>query len=293
MKQVAFFIAICCVAVLAGCESNRPDNFQDGFAPVGDGRLYYQAAGAGDVVVLIHGNAGDHRHWNNQFSYLSSDYRVVRYDVRGYGKSSVPVVGSLYSDSSDLAALLDFLEIETAHVVGWSFGSGVAFDFAASYPDRTKSLISVGPWINGHSSTAVDDLFDQMGIVANAVAEGGAIAGSNAFVDIVLGDTIFDEAAGNFMRSVGSEYSWWAFSNPSQAVPLEPDAASRLDELTMPILVMTAENDLPVCREVGDLIADSAPNARQIILPDTGHLLHIERPEAFNDELGSFLSALR
>ena len=234
---------------------------QDGYAPVEDGRLYYQVSGYGDVVVLIHGNAGDHRHWNNQFNHLSTEHRVVRYDVRGYGKSSVPMVGSTYSDATDLAALLDFLDVETAHIVGWSFGSGVAFDFAASFPERTSSLISVGPWVNGHTSASVDDLLGQMGTVADAAREKGATAASNAFVDIVLGNTIFDDEARDLMRSVGAEYSWWAFTNASQTIPLEPSAASRLNELTMPILVMTAEHDLPVCREVGDLVADSAPNS--------------------------------
>jgi 3-oxoadipate enol-lactonase len=272
---------------------NETRDVQDGFAPIENGRLYYQVAGSGDAVVLIHGNAGDHRHWNNQFEYLASQFLVIRYDVRGYGRSSVPALGSPYSDSADLAQLLDYLDIKAAHIVGWSFGSGVAFDFATMFPERTKSLASVGPWVNGYSSEAVDALFNQMGVVADAVAEGGATAGSNAFVDVVLGDTIFDSSANDFMRFVGSEYSWWAFSNPSQALALEPSAASVLSEMTVPVLVITAEHDLPVCREVGDLIDSSVPNSRQIVLEGTGHLMHIEMPNAFNAQLVAFIEKSR
>ena len=280
-------------AALAGCASRENLRYEDGFATVANGRLYYQVAGSGDAVVLIHGNAGDHRHWNNQFEYLASRYRVIRYDVRGYGKSSVPVLGFPYSDYSDLAELLDYLGVDAAHIIGWSMGSGVAFDFAVAFPERTKSLVSVGPWVNGYSSESVDDLFAQMGAVAEAVADGGPVAGSNAFADLVLGESIFEDSADEFMRSVGSEYSWWAFSNPSQTIALEPSAASQLGDLAIPVLVMTSEHDLPVCREVGDLIDSTVPSSRQVILQDTGHLMHIERPDAFNTGLLEFLDESR
>ena len=286
--------AIFSITVLLGaCESGELMTYQDGFAPVTDGSLYYQVAGSGDTVVLIHGNAGDHRHWNNQFEYLASRFRVIRYDVRGYGKSSVPIIGAPYSDSADLAALLDYLDIGDAHIVGWSMGSGVAFDFATAFPERAKSLVSVGPWVNGYASEAVDALIVQMGAVADAVAEGGALAGSNAFTDLVLGESIFKESADEFMRKVGSEYSWWAFANPSQAIPMEPSPASQLSNLAMPVLVITAEYDLPACREIGDLINSTVPNARQVVLQNTGHLMHIERPDAFNAELQAFLNDSR
>jgi 3-oxoadipate enol-lactonase len=268
-------------------------SYQDGFAPVTDGRLYYQVAGSGDTMVLIHGNAGDHRHWNNQFEYLTSRFRVIRYDVRGYGRSSVPVVGAAYSDSADLAALLEYLDTDDAHIIGWSMGSGVAFDFATAFPERTKSLVSVGPWVNGYSSEAVDALIVQMGRVADAVAEGGALAGSNAFADLVLGESIFKESADEFMRKVGSEYSWWVFANPSPAIALEPSAASQLSNLAIPVLVITAEHDLPACREIGKLIDSTVPNARQVLLKSTGHLMHIEKPAEFNTVLLAFLDDSR
>ncbi len=289
-KAVAILVL---TAVLAGCDSREVRSYQDGFAPVANGQLYYQVGGYGDAVVLIHGNAGDHRHWDNQFEYFMSRYRVIRYDVRGYGKSSVPVLGSPYSDSSDLAELLDYLHVDGAHIVGWSMGSGVAFDFATAFPERTESLVSVGPWINGYSSKAVEDLFVQMGAVADAVAQGGAVAGSNAFADLILGESIFEESADELMRNIGSEYSWWAFANPSQTIALEPSAASQLSDLVIPVLVITSEYDLPVCREVGDLIDTTAPNSRQVILQRTGHLMHIERPGAFNAELLAFLGESR
>ena len=135
-------------AALVGCASRENLRYEDGFATVANGHLYYQVAGSGDAVLLIHGNAGDLRHWNNQFEYLASRYRVIRYDVRGYGKSSVPVIGSPYSDFSDLAELLDYLDVDDAHVIGWSMGSGVTVREARpviySLPHTTSVSVDTG-----------------------------------------------------------------------------------------------------------------------------------------------------
>lgn len=280
------------VAFLSGCESVEHDSHQDGFAPVDGGRLYYQIAGSGDTVVLIHGIAGDHRHWNNQFEQIAARFRVVRYDVRGWGQSSNPVIGSPYSDFSDLANLLDHIGVEKAHIVGWSMGSGIAFDFVTAYPNRAKSLVSVGPWLFGHRSQNIDKLYEQMGAVAKVVEESGAVAAVNAFVDIVLDGSILDESADEFIRSVGAESSFWTFANPRQSVSLKPNAATQLSNLTIPILVITAEHDLPACREMGDFIVTNAPNSKQFVVQNTGHLMHIEKPNEFNRMLLAFLGGL-
>jgi len=259
---------------------------------VDGGHLYYQIAGSGDTVVLIHGIAGDHRHWNNQFEHLAARFRVIRYDVRGWGQSSNPVIGSPYSDFSDLANLLDHVSVEKAHIVGWSNGSGIAFDFVTAYPHRAKSLVSVGPWVFGHRSQTIDKLYEQMGAVAKVVEGDGAVAGANAFVDSVLEGSIFDESADEFMRSIGAESSFWTFTNPRQSVSLKPSAATQLSNLKIPILVITAEHDLPACREMGDFIVTNAPNSRQFVVQNTGHLMHIEKPNEFNRELLAFLDGL-
>jgi pimeloyl-ACP methyl ester carboxylesterase len=97
-----------------------------GVAEISGARLYYELAGSGDPVVLIHGGWGDIRYWDEQFTVLARKYRVLRYDVRGYGKSSPPVEGMAYSDQEDLANLLDHLRIRNEHVVGFSMGSRIA-----------------------------------------------------------------------------------------------------------------------------------------------------------------------
>ena len=95
-------------------------NVQSGLAEVNDTCLYYEVAGTGPPLVLIHGFTLDTRMWDDQFEAFSKHYRVVRYDMRGYGQSALPVLGEDYSHVDDLRALLDHLGITKTHVIGLS-----------------------------------------------------------------------------------------------------------------------------------------------------------------------------
>lgn len=97
--------------------SKQPD-IKTGFAEVNGTILYYEAAGKGEPIVFVHGNFDDRWHWDFQFGPLSEQFRVIRFDVRGYGKSAFPNPDEIYYDRDDLAALMDFLKIEKAHIRG-------------------------------------------------------------------------------------------------------------------------------------------------------------------------------
>ena len=108
-------------------------NVDSGYAEVNGTKLYYEIAGQGEPIVLIHGNFGDVRYWDDQFLDFATHYKVVRFDVRGYGKSDAPVEGQPYNDYEDLRALLDYLDIKQTHIAGFSMGSGIAINFVLVY----------------------------------------------------------------------------------------------------------------------------------------------------------------
>ncbi|HEY6104281.1 MAG TPA: alpha/beta hydrolase, partial [bacterium] len=115
---------------------------RSGFAPIGNARLYHEAAGAGPPFVMIHAGVADSRQWNNEFAHFASRWRVIRYDMRGYGKSE-PAEGE-FSHLGDLLALLDHLGVgDPAVMMGCSMGGGLAMDFALAHPSRTRALIMV------------------------------------------------------------------------------------------------------------------------------------------------------
>jgi len=266
---------------------------QSGFAEVQGGRLYYESAGSGDAVVLVHGNAGDRRHWDAQLGALAVGYRVIRYDVRGFGKSSLPEEDRPYSDHEDLATLLDHLEVDAAHVVGFSMGSAIVVDFALAYPDRTRSLVAVGPWVFGYTSPAADSMFADFARVSAAMKDGGAAAAAEAWMSApFLQATIIDPAAGEKLRQFVSDHSFWAFAHRSPQQPLQPSAAGRTGEIRAPTLILAGEHDIPACLEVADLLDQSVPESRKVIMEGTGHLLQIEKPEEFNRHLVEFIDTV-
>ncbi|MBI2719869.1 MAG: alpha/beta fold hydrolase [Rhizobiales bacterium] len=105
------------------------------------GRHHFMMEGEGSAVVMIPGFTLDTWMWEAQATAFSQRHRVIRYDLRGAGKSSVPADPYRYEE--DLVALLDHLEIETAHVIGLSLGGAIAIDFALTHPERVRSLVPV------------------------------------------------------------------------------------------------------------------------------------------------------
>lgn len=113
-----------------------------------NGQIFYTVSGNGEPLVLLHGNFNDHQIWNEQVGSLSTHYKIIRYDLRGYGLSSTP--NSSYSNVDDLKALIDSLKLHNVTLIGSSLGGGAAIDFTLTYPHLVRSLILVSPSINGN-----------------------------------------------------------------------------------------------------------------------------------------------
>src|SRR5258705_2579993 len=121
---------------------------KSGFVNIDEAHIDYETAGKGTLFVMIHGGVADSRQWNNEFALFAQDYQVLRYDMRGYGKSE-PVDGE-FSHMSDLVSVLNILELqEPLIMMGCSMGGGLAMDFALTHPSRVKALIMVGSGPSG------------------------------------------------------------------------------------------------------------------------------------------------
>jgi len=103
-----------------------------GFAEVNGTRLYYEVMGFGQPLILIHGYTLDTRMWDDQIAAFAQNYQVIRYLLRGFGKSGLPT-GESYAHLQDLKALLEHLGIDQAHILGLSLGGAIAIDFAITY----------------------------------------------------------------------------------------------------------------------------------------------------------------
>ncbi|HEY6409590.1 MAG TPA: alpha/beta hydrolase, partial [Ktedonobacteraceae bacterium] len=110
--------------------------------------LYYERAGSGHPLVLIHGFTLNTQMWDDQFAVFARHYDTIRYDTRGSGQSAVPTEEP-FTEVDDLRALLDALGVSRTFVLGLSRGGGVAIDFALVYPERTCALVLVDPALGG------------------------------------------------------------------------------------------------------------------------------------------------
>src|SRR5271154_4368503 len=116
--------------------------------PVGADKIWAEdSGGPGTVLVLLHEGVGDSRMWDPVWSVLTSANRVIRYDVRGFGRS--PAASGEVALLGDLTAVLEHFGVARAHVAGCSMGGGTALEFALAAPDRVKSLVLLCPGIGG------------------------------------------------------------------------------------------------------------------------------------------------
>lgn len=260
-----------------------------GFAEVNGTRLYYEVAGSGHPLVLIHGFSLDTRMWDDQFETFAQYYQVVRYDARGFGKSAVPTAES-YSEAGDLNALMEHLGIAQAYVLGHSLGGGTAINFALSYPDATDALVLVGSILGGFN-------WVEMGSTLDAIWSAGKESGVEEARELWLGSAWFSPALENpgvasRLTRIVSEYSGWDWENDDPSVSLEPPAIGRLDGMRAPTLVVVGERDTSDNHTIADTLQQRIPNARKVIMPRVGHMANMEDRESFNDIVLAFLAEI-
>jgi 3-oxoadipate enol-lactonase len=253
--------------------------------------LHYEIAGTGQPLVLIHGGLVNSGLWDDQFEVFAQHCRVLRYDVRGYGRSKPPT--AYYSNHGDLRDLLDFLGIERATVLGLSMGGGIAIDFALAYPDHTAALIPVAAGLGGYHIERTSPLQDELRAAYESGDKPRAVElslrlwtdGPHRTPDQV------DPAAREKIRAM-TIHTFDLPDTENYLQPLKPPAIDRLAEIHVPTLFIVGDQDVPDILEIGDLIVTHVPGARKAVIANTAHHLNVEQPDEFNRIVLDFLKSL-
>ena len=268
-----------------------------GFVEVpGSGRLAFEDVGAGPAVVLIHPGLWDMRTWDPQVPALvAAGFRVLRYDVRGYGRSSRPEPGVAYSHVRDLEALLDVRGVETAAIVGCSMGGAIDLDYALTHPEQVWALVLVAPGLGGFEATQEeDDWFeDLVAPIEAAVAAGDLERAQDLRLELLWAPLGTDDEAGRRIRAIAFDNLHELTMDESGAEELDPPAAHRLHEVDVPTLVVKAEADPPYMRRISDQIAAGVVDARVVQIEGADHVVNLRRPEAFEAVVLAFLDEVR
>lgn len=251
---------------------------QSGLADVNGTQLFFEIAGTGDALVFIHGFGSDRRVWDDQFDTFAQHYQVLRYDLRGHGKSALPTQEP-YAHADDLKALLNHFGIQRVHLIGQSFGGEIALNFTLTYPESVQSLILVDTSLGGHQWS---EEWVNSWIPVGAAA---STRGKEGVLELVLKHPLIAPAMQNprvnpKLTQIFSDYSAWHFLNTDTVQYLEPPAAQRLDQIKTRTLIILGEDDLLDYHSIAAQL-EQIPNAKRVNLP-CGHVVPMEVPEQFN-----------
>ncbi len=269
------------------------------FVPVPGGRIYVEIDGdqADPPVILIHAGIANLRAWDAMVPLLvDADYRVVRYDMRSWGRSTTEEVD--YSDRADAIAVLDALGIGRAPFVGNSRGGMVSIDTAIEYPERVAAVVGVGSGIYGFDGELTPleiELADEMEALESAVPMDAAAI---ADIDVRFWVDGPGQPPTRVPAAIREAVRAWDTPNylsehvEGRAVLLDPPAVERLAELRCPVLAVAGAVDVSEVVQAAHLLEAKAPNARAVILPDVAHMIGMEVPEALAELIIDFLAPL-
>ena len=254
--------------------------------------IAYEVRGSGPALTLIHEGIADRRMWRETLPVLEPDFTVVTYDQRGFGDSSLPSGPATYID--DLRALLDHLGLERTTLVGASLGGRVALEFALLRPERVDRLALVAA---GLADWDWADDVKRFGEEEEEAYESGDL---DRAVELNLklwvdGPRRGPDAVDPAMRAFVGEMQRRVFEiplpdpQPTSAPPLDPPARERLGDITIPTLIVIGDADVHDIKQIADVLAEGIPGARKVTLPDTAHMIPLERPQEFNRILQDFL----
>ena len=255
--------------------------------PPDDSGIYFELAGSGRPLVLIHGNMLDSRMWDLNFHQLAGHFTVLRYDMRGFGRSGS---ASLATGSvvGDLAGLLDYLNIDSTSICGSSLGGVAAMNFCLEHPDRIDSLILADSDLSGFPISA--ELADAILQTHHALSDGDI----DKAVDIWLNHPMLAPArrlpaVDSLLQSMVRDYSWRDWLG-GRAFLLDRAAIGRLGEIVASTLVLTGREDMPRFAAIAETLCRDIANSRRLVIPGAGHLPNMERPDVFNEAVIDFLA---
>jgi len=253
---------------------------------LGDLRVFYEKGGHGEPVLLIHGLGSSTEDWDLQVAVLKRDFTVITYDVRGHGKTSKPAGKySVPQFADDAAKLIRQLDLGPVHVMGLSMGGMIGFQLVADHPELVRSLIIVnsGPemvlrtWREKLAIAQRRLIVRMMGM--RKMGEVLALRLLPGPQHVSLRETFADRWARNdksaYLRALNALVGW--------------SVAAKLPQIRCPVLVVAADQDYtPVAwkREYTSMM----PNASLVVIPDSRHMMPVERPELFHDAIIPFLT---
>ena len=255
----------------AKCQISYGSNERVGkYAEVNDIKVYYEIYGAGDPLLLLHGNGGSIEDFLYQISELSKHFKVIAVDSRAQGKSTDSNREITYAlMASDMSALIDKLNLDSVYIVGWSDGGNIGLEFALAHPQKVKKLVTFGANYTHENFTAPPD---------NVVME----QNDPRLLKTTHLMKKYKEGLDKLSPVVRKKLSDLEEKYPNLTV-------AQLKQIKVPVLVVVGDHDAINLDQTISLFA-SLPHSQLLIVPGASHIVPIEQPELLNSEVTKFLS---
>jgi 3-oxoadipate enol-lactonase len=266
------------------------DGSSSGHLMVPGGTLYWEVEGTGPAVVAIHGGSVDLRMWDGALATLTRSYRVIRYDLRGLGRSAPPA--SAYRMADDVGAILDHFGESSAAFIGFSTGAAIAVEFAVRYPQRVTALITVGAILPAEPQPPGFDAASQELATSLAAREQARERGDLAAA-VAADLDVWAEVHHGHARA---QLEQWGMANPyfhtgmGEVEQLGPVTDSDLAAITAPSLIMVGDHDVRLARLWAGHLAKAIPSASLTVIEGADHYVSTAQPHAFGTAVQAFLT---
>jgi len=281
MQRFAFAFTLLLLALTAAARAEPqwltlpptpklPANGKSGYAPVNGIKIWYATFGHGAPVILLHGGLANSNYWGKLIPALAKHYRVIVMDSRGHGRSSRDAQPYGYDlMASDVTALMDYLKIKKAALVGWSDGAIIGLDIALHHPERLTKLFAFAA--NSDPSAVKDVEHDLVfsAFIARARKE---------YEKLSPTPTEYDTFLARITKMWETQPHW---------------TADDLHTIKVPTWIVDADHDEAIKRENTLFMADNIPNSGLLIQPDVSHFSFIQDPAQFNADVKHFLQHLQ
>jgi pimeloyl-ACP methyl ester carboxylesterase len=253
---------------------------------VDGGQISYETCGSGaKAIVLIHDGVVNSASFDDMWPVLCKDFRVVRYDRRGYGKS--PAASAPYSPQEDLAAVMRAAKLDHASLAGFSFGGGLAVSYAIQHPAEVDRLILSGAALNGFKTSKAFTaritrvmlpmvIGNMDAVIANASKETWILAPGNEAARIKIAALIKANPQDLRHQMKDPIKSW-------------PSDLPRMAEIKAPTLILIGDHDIADNQAQAGAAQVLIPGARRVVIEDAGHLMQLEHPKEVADLIADFV----
>jgi pimeloyl-ACP methyl ester carboxylesterase len=247
-----------------------PQAVKSGFAPVGDIRMFYAVFGQGAPVLLLHGGLANSNYWSEVIPILVRHHRkVIVADSRGHGRSTRSAQPYSYElMASDAIALLDYLKIDKADLVGWSDGGIIGLDIAMRHAERLRRLFAYGA--NSDPSGLKEDMD------ANPTWSAFIQRGRSEYAQLSPTPKDYDSFRAQIEKMWAQQPHW---------------SQQQLQQIKVPAAIADGAHDEAIKREHTEYLARTIPGAKLVILPDVSHFGMLQNPQEFTTAVLSFLTA--